>query len=86
MPLPEPAPGKGRYLISAIANPAALLDFLRVLGGDPEIKLVDTIGPPERPHTLVIDLAREKALALEQRFRETNQLMIEPDQPLSLPL
>ena len=55
---------------------------------DPEITVVDAIGPPEHPHTVVVEITPDKARALEMRFRSagtpSHQLTIEPDRPLSL--
>ena len=86
MPSNEPAAGKGRYMISAVddANAGALAEFVRSSGADPDIAVVDTIGPPGQPHTVVVDLSSDKALALARRFLASHQLLIEPDRPLSL--
>jgi hypothetical protein len=62
----------------------ALADFMRSLDDDPEIALVDQIGPAGQPHTLVISVPAHRAPALEERFRHTPQLMLERDRPLSL--
>ena len=78
---PEPA----RYIVRARDdNPAALAAFLADAGGDPDIELVDTIGPQGRPHTAVVAIAPDKAAAFERRFQNSNQLLIERDRPLSL--
>lgn len=78
---------KSRYIIRAREEPvalAALAEFRASLPASPEIELVDTIGPPDQPHTLVVDVAAEQARSLEQRFRNSQHLMIERDRPLSL--
>jgi len=78
---------KSRYIVRTREEdgaPSALSDFLSTIEGDPDIELVDTIGPPGRPHTAVIALNPEQALALQQRLRNSQHLMIEPDRPLSL--
>ena len=49
------------------------------------IRLVEKIGPAHTPHTIVIDTDAATAQMLDERFRSTNQLMIEPARPLSLP-
>ena len=65
-----------RYLIqSNIAD--QLADVLHQLGP----AVIEKIGPPNAPHTLVANLNRQQLAALTQRF---SQLNIEPDQPLSL--
>jgi hypothetical protein len=82
-----PQPAKGRFLVHA-ARGAPLNDFLAVAATDPEIAVVDIIGPRERPHTAVVEISADKARLLEQHFRQTgtpaHQLTIEPDRPLSL--
>ena len=79
--------GKARYLIHA-ADGAPLADFLALADIDPEITVVDVIGPRDRPHTAVVEITPDKARVLELHFRSTGspsqQLTIEPDQPLSL--
>lgn len=90
-------PDKARFLVHASADEmpsvgaagspphTPLRDFLASLPGDPDIALVDTIGPTDRPHTAVIVTSPDKARALAQRFRGANNLLtIEPDRPLSL--
>ena len=72
------------YLIHASEHPA-MQDFLRLAELDPEIRILDRIGPPEAPHTLVVEISSAKARALDQQFRNTSpQLTIEPDQPLTM--
>ena len=64
--------------------PAALAAFLSSVASDPDIELVDTIGPAGMPHTAVLAVVPEHAPALEQCVRNSQHLMIEPDRPLSL--
>ena len=76
---------RARYIVRARDdNPAALAAFLAGVGADPDIDVVDTIGPQGRPHTAVVAIAPDKALAFERRFQNSNQLSIERDRPLSL--
>jgi hypothetical protein len=79
--------GKARYLIHA-AGGALLADFLALADVDPEITVVDVLGPRDQPHTAVVEISPDKARVLELHFRSTgtpsHQLTIEPDQPLSL--
>jgi hypothetical protein len=81
------ASGKARFLVHA-ARGAPLIDFLALAATDPEIAVVDTIGPRDRPHTAVVEISPEKARVLDQHFRSTgtptHQFTIEPDRPLSM--
>lgn len=81
--MPSPAT-PARYIVRAAAdNAAALAGFLDSIRDDPAVRLVDTIGPSGGPpHTVVVETDPETADAL--RKRTLNQLMIEPDSPLSL--
>lgn len=84
MPASQTAPAMGRYIIRARGAPAALAAFIESIRGDPEIALVDTIGPPGQVHTAVIEIASDKALQFERRFIHSNELIVERDQPLSM--
>ena len=77
-------PGKDRYMVRALDDPAALAEFLASVDSDPDIELIDTIGPTGRPHTAVLAITPDKALSLERRFQQSKQLLIERDRPLSL--
>jgi len=76
--------GKGRYIIRSKDDGGQLTHFLSDVANDPDVSLLDTIGPVGQEHTAVFEMSHEKALFLAQRFRNSNQLMIEPDRPLSL--
>lgn len=73
-----------RYIIRAVEAGPALAAFLASLPADTAVRLVDTIGPQAQPHTAVVETDARTAQQLEQAFRISNQLMIEPDRPLSL--
>lgn len=74
----------GRYIVRS-DDPGKLAEFLDSLAGASGIEVVDLIGPVGAPHTAVVAMPHEKAVALEQQFRTSNQLLtIEPDRPLSL--
>ena len=73
-----------RYIIRAVEDGPALAAFLASLADDAALRLVDTIGPQAQPHTAVVETDAGTAEQLEQAFRISNQLMIEPDRPLSL--
>ncbi len=76
-------PGRGRYLVSC-PDSAKLAHFVSESHADPELQLLDTIGPQGAPHTAVFDMAHATAAQLEQRFATSGDMKIEPDQPLSL--
>jgi hypothetical protein len=73
-----------RYIVRAAGDIAPLQSFIDGIVDDPVIRLVEKIGPARQPHTVVIETDVSTAQMLDQRFRSTNQLMIEPDRPLSL--
>lgn len=78
------APGTGQYIVRS-EDAGQLADFVRDIQQDQGVTLVDTIGPANRPHTVVVAMSPEKARSLEQRFRSNSiPLIIEPDRPLSL--
>lgn len=85
--MPESCP-KSRYIVRARDDDSSALSalsaFLASIEGNPDVELVDTIGPAGRPHTAVIAVIPEHALSLEQRVRNSQYLMIEPDRPLSM--
>jgi hypothetical protein len=87
MPFPDDASSKARFLVHSQGG-AALVDFLALAATDPEIAVVDTIGPRDRPHTAVVEISPDKARVLDQHFRSTStpnhHLTIEPDRPLSM--
>ncbi|HSF31358.1 MAG TPA: hypothetical protein VLK82_12925 [Candidatus Tectomicrobia bacterium] len=48
---------------------------------DPEIDLVNVLGPADQPHLLVIETTPERA---EQLKQHAPGLLVEPDAPLRL--
>jgi len=78
------SPAPNRYIVRAAADDnAALAGFIDSIRGNPAVRLVDTIGPSAGPpHTVVVETDPTTVEQLKQRSR--NQLMIEPDSPLSL--
>ena len=84
MSAPQAASAMGRYIIRARGAPSALAAFIESIRGDPDIALVDTIGPPGQVHTAVIEIAPDKAPQFERRFIHSNELIVERDQPLSM--
>ena len=76
-------PGRGRYLIIANDN-RRLRRFVDDAHKDPDLDLIETIGPNDAPHTAVYEMAHNKAAALQQDFQAEGTLKIEPDKPLSL--
>ena len=75
---------KIRFIVRARAEGSTLNDFLTIIRDDQHLELIDTIGPQGHPHTAVVATASEHAPAFEQRFRNSPELMIERDRPLSL--
>ena len=77
------APDARRYIVRSDDSKqvAAFIDSIR---NTPDIKLVDQIGPPGAPHTVVILARSEQAEAMRQCLGASSKLIIEPDQPLSL--
>jgi hypothetical protein len=73
-----------RFIVRARPEGATLTDFLSKLQDDPNLELVDTIGPAGAPHTAVLAVDPELAADFEQRYRHSPHLMIERDRPLSL--
>jgi hypothetical protein len=76
-------PGRGRYLISG-SDANKLGDFMTAQSSDADMRLLDTIGPPDAPHTAVFDMSHDKAAELQRHFAAGGGLNIEPDQPLSM--
>lgn len=75
---------KIRFIVRTRVEGSTLADFLATMTNDPALELVDTIGPPGEPHTAVVSICPEHAPAFEERFRNSTQIMIERDRPLSL--
>lgn len=82
MPVSGTAGPIGRYIVRAAADDGALTRFLDSIGADPALHVLEKIGPASAPHTLVVEADAAAIEGLRQRTR--NQLMIEPDRPLSL--
>lgn len=74
----------GRYIIRTVGDGPALAAFIASIKADTAVHLLNTIGPDVQPHTAVVETDAKTAERLEQSFRTSNQLMIEPDRPLSL--
>ena len=83
MPSTAGSSDRGRYIVQAI-DTEQLVDFINEVNEDPAMQLLNTIGPADRPHTVVVEMNHEKARSLEPRFRTSNKLKIEPARPLSL--
>ena len=79
---------KIRFIVRTRAQGDTLTDFLTTIStpinGEQAPELTDTIGPAGRPHTAVVTVSAEHALAFEQRFRSHPHIVIERDRPLSL--
>lgn len=83
MPTTTPGPGRGRYIVRS-GDSRTLAEFINGTEADPDIELLDLIGPAGEPHTAVVEMSHERAAAFAQQFRSSNQLTIEPDRPLSM--
>ena len=82
--MPSMNPDTGRYIIRS-QDSKELAEVMKDIDADPAVQLVDTIGPADQPHTLVVEMPHETANSMKQRFRTLKpQLIIEPDRPLSL--
>lgn len=84
MPASPNAPVMGRYIVRARGPTAALAAFIDSIRDDPDIVLVDTIGPAGQAHTAVVDIAPGQVAQFERRFLHSDELIVERDQPLSL--
>lgn len=84
MQVQQAGPAKPRYIIRAKGALAPLAAFIESIRGDPDIELVDSIGPAGQVHTAVVEVNAAMALQFERRFIHSDELMIERDQPLSL--
>src|SRR5438094_869691 len=69
-----------RFLITS-PDPQTVAEVTRIIEADPNVKLVDRIGPENQPHTLVVEMTDEQADALKRRFAG---LIVEQDRPVSL--
>ena len=56
--------GKGRYIIRSKDDGGQLTHFLSDVANDPDVSLLDTIGPVGQEHTAVFEMSHEKALFL----------------------
>lgn len=72
-----------RYIIRTRTEPAALAAFLDTIHDDPDIAVVDSIGPAGQVHTVVVEVADGMAPQLERFLSNSDQLIIERDRPLS---
>lgn len=75
-------PGTTRYIVRAADGSDALAGFVDSIRNDPAVKLVDAIPSSGPPHTVVVEA--DDATVAQLRQRHLNQLLFEPDRPLSL--
>ena len=76
---------RGRYLVRAVGDAVPLTGFLDSIAGNPAIDVVQHIGPPGQPHTVVAEMSHDNARELEQQLTQSQQpIMIEPDAPMSM--
>lgn len=72
-----------RYIIRTRTEPAVLAAFLDTIHDDPDIAVVDSIGPSGQVHTVVVEVPDGMAPQLERFLSNSDQLIIERDRPLS---
>lgn len=84
MPASPDTPVMGRYIVRTRGPTASLAAFIESIRGDPDIVLVDTIGPVGQVHTAVVDVTPGQTAQFERRFLHSDELIVERDQPLSL--
>ena len=75
---------KSRFIVRARQEGSTLTDFLAGVDSDPQLEVVDTIGPVGRVHTAVVNVAADQVPGFEQRYGHSQQLMIERDRRQSL--
>ncbi|WP_296949961.1 hypothetical protein [uncultured Massilia sp.] len=78
------ASGTSRYIIRTVHEGPVLAAFIAGIRTNPAVRLLEAIGPQQQPHTAVVETDAATAEQLRQSFSTSNQLMIEPDSPLSL--
>lgn len=83
MPVIQGGPGRGRYLVSC-TDSGRLSRFVTDARSNPDLRLLDTLGPADAPHTAVYEMAHEMAAQLQKHFAASGDMHIEPDRPLSL--
>ena len=83
MPVIQGGPGRGRYLVSC-NDSGKLSDFVSGASANPDLRLLDKLGPAGAPHTAVFDMSHDTAVQLQRHFAAGGDLKIEPDQPLSM--
>ncbi len=81
MPVIQGGSGRGRYLISC-TDSGRLSRFVTDARSNPELRLLDTIGPTDAPHTAVYEMAHDMAAQLQKHFAASGDMNIEPDRPL----
>lgn len=81
MPLMNTGSDNGRYIVRA-QDATRLKDFIASVQTNPQMVLLETIGPADHPHTAIFSMPHDTARALQERYAQ--HLTIEPDQPLSL--
>jgi len=72
---------KKRYVIRA-EDEQRMTELMRAIQANPDIEILDEIGPKGRPHTLVTAMTEDSAETLRNRF--DGQVIIELDRPLTL--
>jgi len=77
-----------RYLVANAPNaerqtePVSLSELVKKFRADPEMDLLEVLGPEDSPTTLVVAMTDSRAEELRQQF--SGRLIIERDAPLNL--
>jgi hypothetical protein len=78
----EVSPGRrARYMV-AHTDKNSQGGLEQLLRADPEIGLLNVVGPPARPDLYVVEMSSDRAERLRQEFG--GQVTVEPDAPLTL--
>ena len=62
----------GRFIIRS-DSPDQLATFIKDVDVDPDMKLVDSIGPVDHPHTVVVAMSDEKPTSLPPALTVNNK-------------
>ena len=70
-----------RFMVAQTDDSDVLSDLAAKLGADPEVELVDYIGPANKPNTLIVEMPPDRARKLQQNY--AGKLIVEKDKPLT---
>ena len=83
-------PSRCRYLVSVISQASgsggpSLADLADEMAVNDDIRIVDRLGAPDRPHTLVVDMSSAEAERLKQQFPGRVLVEFDHDRATALP-